>query len=59
MTPGKFDACSTTAEKEDYVLATINLQQVRQARENSRNLQQRRPELYGEIVKPLTVPREP
>ena len=39
------------APKEDYITATINLAQVRQARKNSRNLQQRRPELYGEIVK--------
>ncbi len=37
--------------KEDYIIATINLAQVRQARKNSRNHQQRRPELYGEIVK--------
>ena len=42
--------------KEDYITATINLQQVRQARHNSRNAQQRRPELYGEIVKPMSAP---
>lgn len=31
------------------------LGQIRQARKNSRNLQQRRPEVYGEIVKPLNT----
>ena len=40
-------------KKEDYITATINLAGVRSAREHSRNFQQRRPELYGEIVKPL------
>lgn len=40
--------------KESYLTATINLKQVRSARNNSRNLRQRRPELYGEIVKPKT-----
>lgn len=39
--------------KESYITATINLAQLRQARRNSRNLQQRRPELYTEIVQPL------
>ena len=38
--------------KESYITATISLEQVRQARKSSRNLQQRRPELYEEIVKP-------
>lgn len=41
--------------KECYITATINLAQVRRARKNSRNTQQRRPELYGEIVKPITT----
>ncbi len=41
--------------KESYITATINLEQVRRARENSRNLQQRRPGLYGEIVKPMSA----
>ena len=45
--------------KECYIIATINLEQVRQARKNSRNLQQRRPELYGEIVKPLSTLHQP
>ncbi len=38
-------------KKEDYVTATINLRQIRQARAASRNFQQRRPELYGELTK--------
>jgi len=38
--------------KESYVVATINLKNLRRARKFSRNFQQRRPELYGEIVKP-------
>jgi predicted amidohydrolase len=44
--------------RERYVTATINLEQVRKARKNSRNLQQRRPEIYGEILKPLDAPHE-
>ena len=44
------------APKEDYITATINLEQLRQARRNSRNLQQRRPDLYGELVKPIPSP---
>jgi predicted amidohydrolase len=40
-------------KKEDYVTATINLAGVRRARHSSRNFRQRRPELYGEIVRPL------
>lgn len=43
--------------RESYITATINLEQVRKARKNSRNLQQRRPELYEEIVKPLGTAR--
>ena len=39
-------------KKEDYVTATINLRGLRKARAYSRNFQQRRPELYGEIVRP-------
>jgi predicted amidohydrolase len=50
---------SCTEAKENYITATINLEQVRQARKNSRNLQQRRPELYGEIVKPINAPNQP
>ena len=40
-------------KKEDYVTATINLAGVRRARKLSRNFRQRRPELYGDIVRPL------
>jgi predicted amidohydrolase len=39
--------------KEAYITATINLQGIRRARHFSRNFQQRRPELYAEIVKPV------
>ena len=46
---------SCPESKEACIGATINLQQVRQSREDSRNLRQRRPELYGEIVKPLST----
>ena len=42
-------------KKEDYITATINLAGVRRARKFSRNFAQRRPELYGEIVKPLAT----
>jgi N-carbamoylputrescine amidase len=44
---------------ESYITATINLEQVRRARTNSRNFQQRRPELYGEIVKPISTFQQP
>lgn len=43
---------SSLEPREAYITATINLEQVRQARKHSRNLQQRRPEVYGDIVKP-------
>ena len=43
---------SCPESNESYITVTINLQQVRKARQNSRNVQQRRPEAYGEIVKP-------
>ena len=36
--------------KEDYITATIDLARLRAARTNSRNFQQRRPEIYGEIL---------
>lgn len=42
-----------TEPKEGYITATIDLGQVRKARHNSRNFRQRRPEAYGEIVKPI------
>lgn len=38
--------------KESYITGTINLKNIRRARTYSRNFQQRRPDLYGEIVKP-------
>ncbi|WP_169977802.1 carbon-nitrogen hydrolase family protein [Tautonia rosea] len=39
--------------KESYISATIDLRRIRQARQNSRNLQQRRPDVYETIVKPI------
>jgi predicted amidohydrolase len=41
--------------KESYITGTISLDRVRQARKNSRNLQQRRPEVYKEVVKPMST----
>ncbi len=38
--------------KEDYVTATLDLAPVRAARARSRNAQQRRPEIYSDLVKP-------
>jgi len=38
---------------ESYISATIDLKKVRQIRADSRNFQQRRPDLYGELVKPI------
>jgi predicted amidohydrolase len=42
--------------QEAYITGTIDLQRIRQVRSNSRNFQQRRPELYGEIVRPPGAP---
>jgi predicted amidohydrolase len=39
--------------EEAYIVGTFDLDRIRQRRANSRNFQQRRPELYGEIVKPI------
>lgn len=39
--------------KEQFISATLDLEQVRKARRNSRNLQQRRPELYAQLVRPI------
>ena len=39
--------------EEAYLSATVDLGKVRKIRANSRNFQQRRPELYGDLVKPL------
>ncbi len=36
--------------KEDYITATLDLKKLRLARKSSRNFQQRRPEIYGEIL---------
>ncbi len=38
---------------ESYISGTINLARIREARKNSRNFRQRRPELYGELVAPI------
>jgi predicted amidohydrolase len=38
--------------QEAYITGTINLRRIRQVRATSRNFQQRRPDLYGEIVEP-------
>lgn len=48
--PGRILA-SCNEPKEAYLTATIDLAAVRRARAGSRNFAQRRPELYGEIVK--------
>ena len=48
-----------TEPRESYITATINLEHVRKARENSRNLQQRRPDLYGEITRPIGTDHQP
>ena len=39
-----------------YISATLNLSQLRRRRANSRNFQQRRPELYHQLTKPLGKP---
>lgn len=39
--------------EESYIVGTVNLEKVRKIRANSRNFQQRRPDLYGDLVKPL------
>ena len=48
--PNRIDAmCQETGE--GYITGLMDLTRLRHARKNSRNLQQRRPELYTEIVK--------
>jgi len=42
-------------QKEAYISATIDLKRLRHIRKHSRNYQQRRPELYGEILKTQTA----
>lgn len=45
-------------EKEAYISADIDLKAIRKLREMSRNFQQRRPDLYGDLVKPVaSTPR--
>ncbi len=39
------------SRQESYITATINLARVRQMRSSSRNFAQRRPDLYGELVR--------
>jgi predicted amidohydrolase len=48
-----------TEPKEGYITATIDLGRVRRARQNSRNLRQRRPDVYGEIVRPIGTNYQP
>ncbi len=48
-----------TEPEEGYITATIDLGRVRKARQNSRNLRQRRPDIYGEIVKPIGTDHQP
>ena len=43
-------------KQESYISATINLKQIRKARNTSRNFQQRRPDLYGKLVAPKDSP---
>jgi len=38
--------------KEDYITATLDLGRLRTARARSRNIQQRRPEIYSDLAKP-------
>jgi beta-ureidopropionase len=40
-------------EKEAYIVATVDLSQVRKLRGASRNFQQRRPDIYGELTSPI------
>jgi beta-ureidopropionase len=56
--PARILAACTEPE-EGYITATIDLGQVRKARQNSRNLQQRRPDAYGEIVRPIATDHQP
>jgi len=52
--PNKIDAvCRQPGE--DYIITEFNLKKLRIARKNSRNFQQRRPELYKEITKPHPI----
>ena len=44
-------------KKEAYISGTINLKQIREIRANSRNFQQRRPDLYETLVSPKSEKR--
>ncbi|MCG8652452.1 MAG: carbon-nitrogen hydrolase family protein, partial [Pirellulales bacterium] len=48
--PAKIIA-QTSPKQESYISATVNLRQIRHLRANSRNFQQRRPDLYGPLVR--------
>jgi N-carbamoylputrescine amidase len=48
-----------TEPGEGYITATIDLERVRHARQNSRNRRQRRPDAYGEIVRPIGTDYQP
>jgi N-carbamoylputrescine amidase len=50
---------SCTEPREEYLTATIDLTVVREARRNSRNLRQRRPDAYEEIVRPIGTDHQP
>jgi beta-ureidopropionase len=47
--PGNIKASCPEA-KEDYITATLNLDHLKYARKHSRNAQQRRPDIYQEIL---------
>ena len=52
--PNTIDAvCRQTGES--YITAEFDLKRLRIARKNSRNFQQRRPELYKAITKPHSI----
>ncbi|MCP4174806.1 MAG: carbon-nitrogen hydrolase family protein [Fuerstiella sp.] len=44
---------------ESYISATVNLKRIRQARYNSRNFRQRRPDLYRTLVTPKSAAGPP
>jgi predicted amidohydrolase len=52
--PNKIDAICRQ-KGEGYITAEFDLKRLRLARKNSRNFQQRRPELYEEVTKPHPV----
>jgi predicted amidohydrolase len=39
--------------EEAYITASVNLRQVRRVRATSRNFARRRPDLYGDLVRPV------